>query len=169
MLPYELTKDTPYLALSGELWSVFYEYFNRNWPCYKGFLLYFKFFLMGDKDMFILHGQYHGCWWPGATTRSQDISSHVVDLLFWIILVSVPEGWKSHSFSFLWNIYNVTQMLPVRVRVLHVYCFVDGQALCINNLTCWIVLKIIKHAFIFHIISWILFNPIEWDTDSTLI
>ena len=41
MLPFELTKDTPYLALSGELWSVFYEYFNRNWSCYKGFLLYY--------------------------------------------------------------------------------------------------------------------------------
>ena len=41
MLPFELTKDTPYLALSGELWSVFYEYFNRNWLCYKGFLLYY--------------------------------------------------------------------------------------------------------------------------------
>ena len=40
MLPFELTKDTPNLALSGELWSVFYEYFNRNWSCYKGFLLY---------------------------------------------------------------------------------------------------------------------------------
>ena len=40
MLPFELKKDTPYLALSGELWSVFYEYFNRNWSCYKGFLLY---------------------------------------------------------------------------------------------------------------------------------
>ena len=40
MLPFELTKNTPYLALSGELWSVFYEYFNRNWSCYKGFLLY---------------------------------------------------------------------------------------------------------------------------------
>ena len=40
MLSFELTKDTPYLALSGELWSVFYEYFNRNWSCYKGFLLY---------------------------------------------------------------------------------------------------------------------------------
>ena len=40
MLPFELTKDTPHLALSGELWSVFCEYFNRNWPCYKGFLLY---------------------------------------------------------------------------------------------------------------------------------
>ena len=40
MLPFELTKDIPYLALSGELWSVFYEYFNRNWSCYKGFLLY---------------------------------------------------------------------------------------------------------------------------------
>ena len=43
MLPFELTKDTPYLALSGELWIVFYEYFNRNWPCYKGFLLYLSF------------------------------------------------------------------------------------------------------------------------------
>ena len=40
MLPFELTKDTPYLALAGELWSVFYEYFNRYWSCYKGFLLY---------------------------------------------------------------------------------------------------------------------------------
>ena len=40
MLPFELTKDTPYLTLSGELWSVFYEYFNRNWSRYKGFLLY---------------------------------------------------------------------------------------------------------------------------------
>ena len=40
MLPFELTKDTLYLALSGELWSVFYEYLNRNWSCYKGFLLY---------------------------------------------------------------------------------------------------------------------------------
>ena len=33
-------KRHPYLALSGELWSVFYEYLNRNWSCYKGFLLY---------------------------------------------------------------------------------------------------------------------------------
>ena len=33
-------KRPPYLALLGELWSVFYEYFNRNWSCYKGFLLY---------------------------------------------------------------------------------------------------------------------------------
>ena len=42
MLPFELIKDTPYLALSGELWSVFYEYFNRNWSCYRGFLLYYE-------------------------------------------------------------------------------------------------------------------------------
>ena len=48
MLPFELTKDTPYLALSGELWSVFYEYFNRNWSCYKGFLLYIYFSMSGS-------------------------------------------------------------------------------------------------------------------------
>ena len=46
MLPFELTKDTPYLALSGELWSVFCEYFNRNWSCYKGFLLYLHIFVV---------------------------------------------------------------------------------------------------------------------------
>ena len=51
MVPFELTKDTPYLALSGELWSVFYEYFNRNWSCYKGFLLYLQCLLF----------QYHCC------------------------------------------------------------------------------------------------------------
>ena len=45
MLPFEFIKDTPYLALSGELWSVFYEYFNINWSCYRGFLLYLQPYL----------------------------------------------------------------------------------------------------------------------------
>ena len=66
MLPFELTKDTPYLALSGELWSVFYEYFNRNWPCYKGFLLY------------------HACRGLGDL-RSQGISNHGIDQRRWNI------------------------------------------------------------------------------------
>ena len=42
MLPFELTKDTPYLALSGELWSVFYEYFNRNWKSVKSMVMLFR-------------------------------------------------------------------------------------------------------------------------------
>ena len=37
MLPFELTKDTPYLALLGELWSVFYEYFTEIDRVIKGF------------------------------------------------------------------------------------------------------------------------------------
>ena len=53
MLPFELIKDTPYLALSGELWSVFYEYFNRNWSCDRGFLLYG--YVMLHTDEVILH------------------------------------------------------------------------------------------------------------------
>ena len=56
MLPFELTKDTPYLALSGELWSVFYEYFNRNWPCYKGFLLYMNYHEK-DKMCYLYNGE----------------------------------------------------------------------------------------------------------------
>ena len=30
------TKDTPYLALKGELWGVFCEYLWENWPRYHG-------------------------------------------------------------------------------------------------------------------------------------
>ena len=35
-----LTTDTPYLALTGELWGVYYENFEENWPRYNGTVLY---------------------------------------------------------------------------------------------------------------------------------
>ena len=38
----ELTKDTPYLARTCKLWSVFYEYFQEKLPCYKEIWLYFR-------------------------------------------------------------------------------------------------------------------------------
>ena len=34
------TKDTPYLALTGELWGVFCEYLWENQPRYNGTALY---------------------------------------------------------------------------------------------------------------------------------
>ena len=34
------TKDTPYLALTGELWGVFCEYLWENQLCYNGTALY---------------------------------------------------------------------------------------------------------------------------------
>ena len=34
------TKDTPCLALTGELWGVFCEYLWENWPRYNGTALY---------------------------------------------------------------------------------------------------------------------------------
>ena len=37
MLPFELTKDTPYLALSGELWSVFLSTSTEIDRVIKGF------------------------------------------------------------------------------------------------------------------------------------
>ena len=30
------TKDAPYLALTGEIWGVFCEYFRENGPRYNG-------------------------------------------------------------------------------------------------------------------------------------
>ena len=34
------TQDTPYLALTGELWGVLCEYLWQNWPRYNGTALY---------------------------------------------------------------------------------------------------------------------------------
>ena len=41
---------------------------------------YLKFYLMEDKDLFILHSQYQGCWWLGYL-RSQGISSKGIKLV----------------------------------------------------------------------------------------
>ena len=37
----ESTKDTPYLALTGELWCIFCENFGENWLRYNGTALFF--------------------------------------------------------------------------------------------------------------------------------
>ena len=43
----ELTKDAPYLALTGELWDVYCEEFGEKWPRYNGTALY-----VGETGMF---------------------------------------------------------------------------------------------------------------------
>ena len=35
-----ITKDNPYLALTGELWDVYFEEFGENWLHYNGTALY---------------------------------------------------------------------------------------------------------------------------------
>ena len=39
------TKDTPYLALTGELWGVFCEYFWEHWTRYNDTALYIHIFV----------------------------------------------------------------------------------------------------------------------------
>ena len=38
---FRITTDTPYLALTDELWGVYCEDIGENWPCYNGTALYF--------------------------------------------------------------------------------------------------------------------------------
>ena len=40
---FEYTKDTTYLAITGELWGVFCEDFGENWPRYNGTVLYIEY------------------------------------------------------------------------------------------------------------------------------
>ena len=37
---FKLKKDTPYMALMGEMWGVCYEDFGENWSCFNGTALY---------------------------------------------------------------------------------------------------------------------------------
>ena len=62
----KLTTDTPYLALTGKLWGVYYVNFE-DWPRYNGTALY-------------LEAQ-HTCWWSGDT-KDQGISKYDIDLVF---------------------------------------------------------------------------------------
>ena len=81
MLPFELTKDTPYLALSGELWSVFYEYLNRNWSCYKGFLLYIYTWVLSKGVMHDLKGQCFYALFLGLYGQPCDLSPALAEVM----------------------------------------------------------------------------------------
>ena len=39
-LSIRLTKNIPYLVLTGELWDVFCKEFGENWPRYNGAVQY---------------------------------------------------------------------------------------------------------------------------------
>ena len=39
-LDIRITTDTPYLALTGELWGVYCEDFGEKWSCHKGTTVY---------------------------------------------------------------------------------------------------------------------------------
>ena len=37
---FELTLDTPYLTLTGEIWGIYRDYVEENWPRDNGTALY---------------------------------------------------------------------------------------------------------------------------------
>ena len=39
---FELTKDSPYITLMGELWGIYCEYFGKYWLFYNGTTMYKK-------------------------------------------------------------------------------------------------------------------------------
>ena len=51
MSPSSFIKDIPYLALTGELWVVFYEDFPESWPRYNDTALYL---LTGSETYYFL-------------------------------------------------------------------------------------------------------------------
>ena len=54
--------------------SIFYHFWGLRW------YMQLKSYPKESKGLFILHIQYHGCWWPGDV-RSQGIGSHNIELV----------------------------------------------------------------------------------------
>ena len=51
---FKLITDTPYLALAGELWGVYYDKFEENWPRYNGTALYQEHIIVGHySDLYL--------------------------------------------------------------------------------------------------------------------
>ena len=50
---FTLTKDTPYLALMGELWGAYCENFQENWPRYNSTVLYI--YELDDKNILYIN------------------------------------------------------------------------------------------------------------------
>ena len=100
MLPFELTKDIPYLALSGELWSVFYEYLNRNWSCYTGFILY----------VVALYIYRH--WGGTGTGKTMSGSFHPVNTMAALAVPDLPQNNEPN------NVYSKILIRPCEIMQL---------------------------------------------------
>ena len=96
-------KDTPYLALTGELWGIFCEYLWENWPRFNSTAPYLHFisFPYAERTVswelsswktnaWLSHIVWFGCWCPGSLRR-QGFGSRDIDLVRpWV--TRVPHG-----------------------------------------------------------------------------
>ena len=123
MLPFELTKDTPYLALLGELWSVFCEYFNRNWPCYKGFLLYIVLLTCSDITCLFSELKYHvSVGFPRSSWNIEHwitlIKAYTLSLIVYFIasvIYTVYSIWYTNSLSLFSSLFNFVSISVDRI------------------------------------------------------
>ena len=69
---------------------------------------------MEDKDQFILHNQYYGCWCPGYAS-SQGISSYGIDLV-------IPE----HSRITNWRVFTTFQLSYDSSPLSRMHCSIRG-------------------------------------------
>ena len=56
------TQDTPYLALTGELWGVLCEYLWQNWPRYNGTALYITCYIIVMIEKIMWNGGISGAY-----------------------------------------------------------------------------------------------------------
>ena len=71
MIAVIVTKNTPYLTLTGELWGVCCEYLRGNWPCYNGTTLCLTHWPLGNFNEVLVN-----------TLRPRQNRRHFADYVF---------------------------------------------------------------------------------------
>ena len=91
-LYFKLTTETPYLALTGKLWGVYYDKFEETWPLYNGTALYY--------------------WWFGSTL-SNHWSNVITILNFENIISWFIEIARSYDKTFYSSVNTDPESAPV--------------------------------------------------------
>ena len=103
-----LTKDTPYPALTGEIWVVYCEDFWENWSCYKGTTLYISIhglsvglvYVSNDAWLEINHVDK-----PTASTVNQDWDSRAPSVFTCLSLYYMKSQYVIFSlFCITWTV-----------------------------------------------------------------
>ena len=132
---YALTNDTPYLALTGEIWRAFRELYKEKWPRYSESALYKDRMIVRPSYLYNSHiGRTASLYWTVPRSRE----NHLLKLFrqhsvyWWLSREPIhlqTQWWPSPG--------------PVYERDQHFVCL---------ELRLWIVLKKKKSVFPFYVI-----------------
>ena len=100
---FELTNDTPYLALMGELCGVYCEDLRENWPHYNGIALYIQMLLMYNFRLVMHSGHFREWAILGFAFFVARVFHHPDRVLHHTGISTTSAKYIDHDANLLWH------------------------------------------------------------------